>query len=67
MLELLLQVRNLAGEGKIKPDPCAHHPGLCTLMAAVEAAREEVIHPLQPWPAQRMVFNKKSCPRHPNR
>lgn len=55
------------GEGKIKPDPCAHHPGLCSLMATAEAAREVVIHPLQPWPAQRMALNKKQPSKHPKR
>lgn len=69
MLELLpwTQGRSLAGEGKIKLDPCAHHPRLCTLMAMAEAAREVAIHFPQPWPAQRMAFNKNLCPKHPNR
>lgn len=53
------QVWSLAGEEKIKPNLCSHHSGLCTFMAMAEAAREGVIHPLQPWPAQRMAFSKK--------
>lgn len=55
------------GEGKIKPDPRARHPGFCMLMATAEAAREVITHPLQPWPAQRMAFYTKWSPKYANR